>query len=604
MALSTSTSSLAVGASRTFNLSLGSALTLVAPPNCRVTVTETPNTVSASGVGGNASRVHNLQLPQTVTYGPYPMGGTVVVENASNSGGAVTWVRSDALVAESASGAVSLVSGDGPLAPSIFITASGDQTGATDSAKIAAAVAAAVAEVKASGRIVNIVLSGADYWINDTITVNDGILQDYPTPDTGNITVGPNLYGLGKGLTRIHMMSAGKPAVLFHCKTANTHLSNFRIGGFSLFGPGGSNAETVGVQIGGITQSASEDFEIADVQTEDFVVGMRFENVCNGTIRRCLFGGYTRGCEFGYNADTLLFEECRWGDENDASTTGVALSYTYRSPFHPTGGLAINAHTFANCWFMRQTVVADIQDRASSIVFDTCYYERCKQYAKLGTSGSATGVRGVFWRSCHFSQPYDATDTAAKIEVQHSSDDSLIGIQGCRTDDTQGAYVAWVKVGADTSLGWTENILPAPSGHPIISYSGRNIDTSSYHQLQLNRRVWAVFDHSLGGNIGHTFEAYNASYSTGSETQIARFVNVNKSSGSVNSSAQVLTLASDTVCFAGAVRPRRSTALPTATVQWEGVLMTVQGGAGVASVTSVCLKSAADTYSWKTLATG
>jgi hypothetical protein len=115
MALSTSTDTLAVGASRTFNLSPGSALTLVAPPNCRVTVTETPNTVSASGVGGNTSRTHFLQLGQTVTYGPYAMGGTVVVANASNSGGAVTWVRSDAIVAESASGSVSLVSGDGKV---------------------------------------------------------------------------------------------------------------------------------------------------------------------------------------------------------------------------------------------------------------------------------------------------------------------------------------------------------------------------------------------------------------------------------------------------------------------------------------------------------
>jgi hypothetical protein len=117
MALSTSTDSLAVGASRTFNLSPGSALTLVAPPNVRATITETPNTVSASGVGGNASRVHNLQLGQTVTYGPYPMGGTVVVANASNSGTAITWVRSDSIVAESASGAVSLVSGDGNVFP-------------------------------------------------------------------------------------------------------------------------------------------------------------------------------------------------------------------------------------------------------------------------------------------------------------------------------------------------------------------------------------------------------------------------------------------------------------------------------------------------------
>lgn len=118
MALSTSTSTLAAGASRTFNLSSGSALTLVVPPNVRATVTETPNTVSASDVGGNASRTHNLQMVQTVTYGPYPMGGTVVVANASNSGATITWVRSDSIVAESAAGAVSLVDGAGNVVAS------------------------------------------------------------------------------------------------------------------------------------------------------------------------------------------------------------------------------------------------------------------------------------------------------------------------------------------------------------------------------------------------------------------------------------------------------------------------------------------------------
>lgn len=121
MALSTSTSTLAAGASRTFNLSPGSALTLVAPPNVRATVTETPNTVSASDVGGNASRTHNLQMVQTVTYGPYPMGGTVVVANASNSGATITWVRRDSIVAESAGGAVSLVSGDGTVPVSFVL---------------------------------------------------------------------------------------------------------------------------------------------------------------------------------------------------------------------------------------------------------------------------------------------------------------------------------------------------------------------------------------------------------------------------------------------------------------------------------------------------
>lgn len=45
-------------------------------------------------------------------------------------------------------------------------------------------------------------------------------------------------------------------------------------------------------------------------------------------------------------------------------------------------------------------------------------------------------------------------------------------------------------------------------------------------------------------------------------------------------------------------------ALPTADAAHEGQLRMVAGGAGVASVVYACLKSAADTYSWKTVSTG
>ena len=41
------------------------------------------------------------------------MGGSVLVENASNSGSTVSWVRSDSIVVESAGGAVFLVDGAG-----------------------------------------------------------------------------------------------------------------------------------------------------------------------------------------------------------------------------------------------------------------------------------------------------------------------------------------------------------------------------------------------------------------------------------------------------------------------------------------------------------
>lgn len=113
MSTTTTTGTLTAGQSRTFNLAPASAVTLTLLPNARVTITESPAAVTATGLGGNATRVHEPRLPGTFTYGPYPMGGTVVVANASNSGSSVGWVRSDALIAESVDGTSSLVSGDG-----------------------------------------------------------------------------------------------------------------------------------------------------------------------------------------------------------------------------------------------------------------------------------------------------------------------------------------------------------------------------------------------------------------------------------------------------------------------------------------------------------
>ena len=78
MGISTSTGTLTAGQSRTFNLAPASAVTLTLLPNARVTITETPTGVSGSGLGGNATRVHEPRLPGTFTYGPYPMGGSVL----------------------------------------------------------------------------------------------------------------------------------------------------------------------------------------------------------------------------------------------------------------------------------------------------------------------------------------------------------------------------------------------------------------------------------------------------------------------------------------------------------------------------------------------
>lgn len=48
----------------------------------------------------------------------------------------------------------------------------------------------------------------------------------------------------------------------------------------------------------------------------------------------------------------------------------------------------------------------------------------------------------------------------------------------------------------------------------------------------------------------------------------------------------------------------RVPSLPTAGKAYRRKIVVVEGGAGVADVVYVCLKSAADTYSWKTVVTG
>lgn len=54
----------------------------------------------------------------------------------------------------------------------------------------------------------------------------------------------------------------------------------------------------------------------------------------------------------------------------------------------------------------------------------------------------------------------------------------------------------------------------------------------------------------------------------------------------------------------GGVIVNTTASRPTAAVAYRGMLWVVQGAGGAADTLSVCLKSAGDTYSWKTISTG
>ena len=114
----TATGTLAAGSSQTFGLAPAETLTLTILPNVRVVITETVSAVSGSGLGGNASRVHRPELAGTFTYGPYAMGGSVVVEVQSTSGSSVTWLVTSGTFARDPSGNVTgLVGPDGDAIP-------------------------------------------------------------------------------------------------------------------------------------------------------------------------------------------------------------------------------------------------------------------------------------------------------------------------------------------------------------------------------------------------------------------------------------------------------------------------------------------------------
>jgi hypothetical protein len=108
MTLSTSTITLAPGISRTYNLAPGEAVTVATEPNCYVTVTETPEVITTADQGGQTNvRESILQYKGEWTYGPYALGGTVVV--------AVSLAKSTSSVAVTLGSAAAAVVGAGGI---------------------------------------------------------------------------------------------------------------------------------------------------------------------------------------------------------------------------------------------------------------------------------------------------------------------------------------------------------------------------------------------------------------------------------------------------------------------------------------------------------
>ncbi len=105
------------------------------------------------------------------------------------------------------------------------------------------------------------------------------------------------------------------------------------------------------------------------------------------------------------------------------------------------------------------------------------------------------------------------------------------------------------------------------------------------------------------------FIGRNAYPSANSETNqiVIGYAATGQGSNSVtlgNSSITKTLLRGDVELDSGGLQLTTTSARPAAGAAYRGMMWITQGGAGVADTTEVCLKSAADTYSWVTIATG
>jgi hypothetical protein len=263
---------------------------------------------------------------------------------------------------------------------------------------------------------------------------------------------------------------------------------------------------------------------------------------------------------------------------------------------------------------MRQLLIANVLDTScATIKFDTCYVESTFQYAQLGANGSSVGVRGIAWDNCHFSLPYRAGETAAKIQVMNAASDGFISMTNCRSDTADGPNGGWIDAGGSAGLTvyMKGNNLPTGGSAATVAhivYGTKLIVVPTFGEYNFGSSTSAGQLHEqFNGNTSTPHReviAFGASASTifakygvkssSNETYVANYATI----------VDVLDGGTHYVFWFGGIKELLVTALPTAASGFRGCRMVLDGGGGVADREYVCLKNAAGAYNWNLVTTG
>ncbi len=481
--------------------------------------------------------------------------------------------------------------GNGYAATTVTVAPSGDVTGVTDAENINAALA---------DYFVVALKGDADYYVNSSLII-DGL---YTIPGYG--VSGNSLYGDGIGSTRIHQVGSNFPVIKKANRSANNNAIACNIKGLTLLGADASGADSCGI----FSEATAGGNYFDDIFIQGFKAGIRFNDntltgVKNVQIRNCGIG-----VQFGWQADIIFFQNCRI---QECTTAGIANGWTDAT--HHSGAVTSNSNIkFHTCRFGKNTVSADWNDYDSTnLVLDTCYFEDETKLMWLGSAAITTSTpKKCVFTDCHIEYP-TVVPSGALIEMRNpytaNSDISLIRTQ-CQY--TLGSGVRYLKAGLNSSILIDECILPHTNGH-IDYYTGaaQHYDItigntgSAFPTVHWSANVQHVnyFD---GATLSGTVPAAVMQMTGGTDKMFQKWERIAANTGAVvnTNNPSIIDVSGKWVLYRGAVQIQTPDSLPTAGSGYRGVMAYQSGGAGVADTIVCCMKSAADAYSWKVVATG
>lgn len=150
---------------------------------------------------------------------------------------------------------------------------------------------------------------------------------------TGDGIAGLIVKGQGKYATKIIQDTAGVSTFRVFESSRLNQVYGVGFEGFSLVGPGLTNAASRGIQLGGVSTDDNDIIvmsSLKDILFSNFANPLALDDVTNLYMELLHFEGYNYGIEFGFNVDAITAIQCSFGSQ--VIPVGLAATTSIGSP--------------------------------------------------------------------------------------------------------------------------------------------------------------------------------------------------------------------------------------------------------------------------------